>query len=206
MKYMTVILSGLFFAGCSVVGIRTTEEPDYSLIYEEEDFEVREYGEILVAETTSDGEYSESTRKGFRKLAGYIFGDNTKKMEIAMTAPVMIENENVEIAMTAPVLQQKEDSGWRMQFVMPSEFTINTLPLPNNSDVTLKTLPKSKFAVVRFSGFLSEENIRENSDKLLEWIADKGYTIASQPQSAGYDPPWTIPFLRRNEVMVKLGK
>jgi len=198
------ILSAVLLGGCSVVGIRTTEEPKFRVIESDGDFEVRQYEGYLVAKTTVDADYEESTSKGFKRLANYIFGDNVKQESISMTAPVMQEKESESLAMTAPVIREMKEGNWEMKFVMPSEYTMATLPKPIDSLVILDEEPEKKVAVTRYSGFMSEEKFESNKNRLLKWIDEKGYTPVSAPVSAGYDPPWTIPFLRRNEVMVEI--
>lgn len=198
------ILSAVLLGGCSVVGIRTTEEPKFEVIESEGDFEVRQYETYLVAKTTVTADYEESTSKGFRRLANYIFGDNIKEESITMTAPVIQEEKNEEISMTAPVIREMKEGKWEMRFVMPAEYTMETLPTPTDTLVTLEEEPAKKMAVKSYSGFMSEEKFESNKNSLLKWIEEKGYSAIAPPLSAGYDPPWTIPFLRRNEVMVEI--
>jgi len=207
MKYVLIALLGiLLLTGCSVFGIRTTEEPAYRILVEDDEFQVREYADYIVAETVVLGDYKQGTSAGFRRLADYIFGNNRAKQDIKMTAPVLQEKESEKIAMTAPVLQEKSGDSWRMSFVMPVEYTLETLPQPLDTLIKIRTIKGKKVAVTLFSGLLSEHKIQENAKKLMAWVDAKGYQALSSPRSAGYDPPWTIPFLRRNEVHIDIAE
>lgn len=193
----------------SVAGIET---PKYEVISEHKDYEVRRYAPHILAEVTMDGEYRNAMNGGFRKLADYIFGNNTSvtkdkgSEKIAMTAPV-IERQTAseKIAMTAPVIEQQKAPGSRVvAFVMPSEYTLDTLPKPNNPDVRLVEVPAKDYAVVRFSGTASEEKALEMKRRLLEALKRDQRATVGEPMLAQYNPPWTPPFMRRNEVMVEL--
>lgn len=140
---------------------------------------------------------------GFRLLADYIFGNNSVKQEIAMTAPVQ-QQESMKIAMTAPVQQQSAGDDWQVSFVMPSEYTMETLPKPVNDRVTLKEIPAKAFAVITFSGMNSDENVQEHEKILVEYIEANDLTVSGTPKYAFYNPPWTLPPMRRNEVMIEL--
>ena len=189
-------------AGCTVFGIRTVEEASHKTIVKDGRFSVRQYCDSIIAETFVDADYKGAGSIAFRRLAGYIFGKNQRNEKIAMTAPVIQEPRSEKIAMTAPVLQEKSGQGWRMAFVLPSELTIDTAPEPLDPNVTVRKAKGKKVAVVRYSGRLREAHIEANATKLRNWIYEKGYKAVSEPRSAGYDPPWTLPFLRRNEVHI----
>ena len=183
-----------------------TEEPAYSVKMTEADFEVREYAPRIVAETTVSGDFADAPSIGFRRLADYIFGNNTKKTEIAMTAPVAQERQSEKIAMTAPVSQERiKDSSWLITFTMPSAYTIESLPKPNSELVTIKQLPPAKFAVVKFSGFNKQKTVIEKTDSLRQWLRSKSINEkGAEPIYARYNPPWTPWFLRRNEILIEL--
>ena len=122
-----------------------------------------------------------------------------------MTAPVMQEPRAGEkISMTAPVLQEEDGAGWRMSFVMPAKYTMDTIPKPIDPMVVLREVQGRKVAAIRYKGLLSEENIKEKTKELEGWLEKNGYRALSKFRSAGYDPPWTIPFLRRNEVQADI--
>jgi hypothetical protein len=207
MKYAAVLLS-FFTLLLSAGKAMATEEPKYSLIEKDGAFEVRTYNSKLIAEVVLEGEMSDATSAGFRLLADYIFGNNTapsgKSEKISMTAPVTVENRSEKIAMTAPVAIQSEQKGWRVWFVMPSHFTLATLPKPNNPLVVIKPIAAKRYAVVRFSGWVDDDKMQAKLKELSTWLAVKKLTSKGQPELARYNPPWTLPFLRRNEVMLEI--
>ncbi len=185
----------LFFAfgGGTLFGIRTLEAPPYTVVLEDGAIEVREYGAFLVAETSvATDDYDESGSRGFRRLGGYIFGRNrTGDSE-----------ESRKIPMTVPVIQERRDEAWTMAFVMPSEHTRETLPEPLDPSVEFRTVPGRTVAALRYTGFVTEAKMRARTERLKVWLTERGYAAASVPRSARYDPPWTIPFLRRNEILI----
>lgn len=204
MKKLVSLLSSVWLAGCSVMGIRDTPEPHYQVLLQDREFEVRAYPPLLVAETVVSADYAEAGSIGFKRLAGYIFGGNTARQSMAMTTPVIRQAESEEIAMTAPVLQQTDGRQWRMAFVMPEGYRLDTLPIPLDDKVVLKEVPGKKVAVLSYSGSLNENTIAANSQKLLDWVNQRAYTPISSARSAAYDPPWTMPMLRRNEIHIDI--
>lgn len=193
-------------AGCSLFGIRSGyESAAYEIIQEDGSFELRGYEALVVARTSTRATYDESGSASFRRLFGYIAGNNETGKGIAMTTPVFQEGPgSTKIAMTTPVIEKRSGDEWTMAFVVPAEYTLESAPKPTDPDVSLAEIPPRKVAVVRYSGFLSEEKLRDQTVRLLEWIDANGLTPVSGPRSAGYDPPWTIPFLRRNEVLIEV--
>lgn len=204
MKILLLSLVTILITSCSVFGVGNIEEPNYEVLLEENDFQVRQYPEILVAQTTTSGEYKETSSQGFKRLAGYIFGDNVAKEKISMTAPVLQERKSEKIEMTAPVYRQQEDSNWTMTFVLPSEYTLETAPTPNDKNVNIKQLPGNKVATLRYSGRMTEASLNEHTQKLENWVNEKDFTVIGSPYSAAYDPPWTLPMLRRNEIHLQI--
>lgn len=181
-----------------------TEEPPYTAILTEGSFEIREYPSLIAAEVTVTGERSEAISAGFRLLAGYIFGGNTRKQSIAMTAPVtQTQQGNEKIAMTAPVTQSGNELGWTVRFIMPQGYTLNTLPIPNDSRVKLVALESVRVAVVKFSGLAKEPEIIERTQQLKQFLQEQKLVAVGSETLARYDPPWTLWFLRRNELMIK---
>lgn len=163
----------------------------------DEDMELRRYGPVLIAETEIEaGSFSEASDIGFRRLAGYIFGDNAAQQEIAMTAPVLMESS---MAMGS----QSGEGSWRMAFAMPSEWTMDSLPRPNNEKVQLVTLPEREVAAVRFAGRGSPEQFSA-AEKRLRAALEKRDLKAGRVSTARYNAPWVPPFLRRNEVLIDL--
>jgi hypothetical protein len=204
LKSLKQMLASLFLAGCSMVGVRNSAEAAYTVILQDGDFEIRLYQPMLVAETVINADYTNSGSIGFNRLAGYIFGNNRQREKIAMTTPVYREPQGEKIAMTAPVIQQKVADEWLMTFVMPPEYNLNNLPEPLDPLVNIKSVASKKVAVIRYSGSLSEEIIKEKTHQLNNWLLKKPYKILSTARSAAYDPPWTIPALRRNEVHIDI--
>jgi hypothetical protein len=217
-----IVRTSIFLALGLVLGgtAMATEEPKFELISKEKSIELRRYPAFIVAETWVDGDMSEASNKGFRAIAGYIFGDNkaaggTDPAKIAMTAPVTLEPAapSQKIAMTAPVtiepqagetLNMEGAKRWRVHFVMPSQYTLTTLPKPNNTAVTLREVPAKTWAVLNFSGFNTEARVQQHTDELLAWVGAKKMTRIGNPQLARYDPPWTLPMFRRNEIMLEV--
>jgi effector-binding domain-containing protein len=179
-----------------------TEEVPYTVIEQKGAFELRQYPPHIVAETTVEGAFDEVGNIGFRRLADYINGENRSKQSIAMTAPVRQEAQAEKIAMTAPVGQVKSGDSWRITFVMPSKYTLDTLPEPIDSRVTIEQEPGRKVAAVRYSGTWSRKSYEENRARLLAWIEERGFKQTAEPVWARYNPPFMPWFLRRNEILI----
>ena len=204
MKKLITVLTAFFLAGCSVLGIRTADEPNYQVLNNYGHIQIRHYPALVVAQTEINADYKNSSSQGFQRLAGYIFGNNKKRQKIAMTAPVIQEQQAETMTMTAPVIQQKSGSVWLMAFVLPQGYSLSTAPEPLDSAVVIKEIPDKKVAVIRYSGSLSEQGIEGKSEELQNWLTIKGYQAISPSRSAAYNPPWTLPFLRRNEVHIDI--
>lgn len=207
-RFISPLLLSLLLTGCSVIGIRSgTEQPDY-LVVEQlgDDVEVRRYGPRVYAETVVEGDADaeESRSAAFRILAAYIFGANRGGDEIAMTAPVEARDRSEKIAMTAPVetAPASEGGGYAMRFFLPAGYSLKTAPEPTDSRVRLGRLPEQTMAVLRFSGDRGEDRVAEMKARLLARLDDSEWRPTGMPVAYFYDPPWTIPFLRRNEVAV----
>lgn len=192
-----------------------TEEPRYVLLEKSEPFELRSYAPRIVAEVKVDGDLDAASKQGFRVIAAYIFGKNQVNEKIAMTAPVGIESgdqsKGAKIAMTAPVMIEGNKSPdkntnhqWTLSFVMPAEYTLDTLPKPLDSQVKIREVPSEKRAVITFSGFYNENKVQEKTEALRDWMRSKNLKAIGEPQFARYNPPWTLPFMRRNEVMIQV--
>lgn len=190
---------------CAMVGpvMSNVEQPSYEVISSEGSIDIRQYVPIIIAETEVQGEREEAIGKGFRLLADYIFGNNSVKQEIAMTAPVQQQNSK-KISMTAPVQQQIQDGTWKVSFVMPAEYSIDKLPKPNNERVKLKEVLEKRYVVIQFSGLNSNDNIAQHEKILMHYIEANKIKTAGPPKYAFYNPPWTLPFMKRNEIMMQL--
>jgi len=185
-----------------------TEEPKFTLLEKDQSFELRLYEPKILAEVVVNGTMREASSKGFKLIADFIFGNNIaasgKSEKISMTAPVLIEPHAEKISMTAPVNVEQSGAGWKVNFVMPSQFTLETLPKPNNPLVKIKPIPAKKFAVIQFSGLVDEEKMAKKVTDLEQWISTKQLKVLGNAELARYNPPWTLPFLRRNEVMIEV--
>ena len=194
------------------------EEPAHTVVERDGRIELRDYAPTIVAETVVDGDLSGASNRGFRTIAAYIFGANRSvgasgSEKIEMTAPVGIEPASEKIAMTAPVSAERQGSDalsgegrWTIRFTMPASYTLATLPRPENAAVVLREVPGGRHAVLVFSGFTGEDKVRANTAELLAWMAGKGMKPAGPPQLARYDPPWQLPFMRRNEIVVPVAR
>jgi hypothetical protein len=204
MRFLRV-LSAIALTGCSVVGIRTgTPEPRYSVVATLGHVEIRDYAPRIAASTTVTADEVTARSIGFRRLAGFIFGKNSKSASIEMTAPV-VQSASSKIAMTAPVVQQQNAAGaWVIQFIMPAEYTLQTLPKPLDPQVQIITLPAETFAVYRFSG--SRDAVAETRAQMIlaRDLAGSAWAPIGPPLAWFYDPPWTLPWFRRNEVALQV--
>ncbi len=168
-------------------------------------YEIRLYPQYIVAQTVVEGSYREALNKGFRIVAGYIFGGNTKKEKIAMTSPVVEKGASSEsIAMTSPVMASIEGESHTIAFGMPRSYTLETLPIPNDARVQLVTIPEKKMAVVRFSWIRTDSRVQSKKNELLDLLKRDNITTVGEVQYAGYNAPWTPPWMTRNEVMVEV--
>lgn len=192
-------------AACGPIMSSNVEHAKYDIISSAGNIEIRDYAPHIVAEVTVSGERKVAIKQGFRLIADYIFGNNTASSKVAMTAPV-IQQPSEKIAMTAPVIQQGSGNEWNVRFVMPVSYTLASLPKPNNTVVTLHEITSKRYVAIRFSGMAGEETLKEKTDALNTFIVDKKLKTLSTPTFAFYNPPWTLPFFRRNEVMVEIAK
>ena len=208
MNISRYILAGLsiFTLSSLVFGNPATaiEKAKYTILEKDDDFEIRQYEAQIVAETYVEGNLKDSGNDGFRRLYAYISGDNKKKQSISMTAPVGQEAGSQKIPMTAPVSQEKKDRQWRITFLMPGEYSLETLPEPLDERVKLIEEPGRLMAAVRYSGTWSEKGYKENKALLEEFIDKRGLVRKGPAIWARYDPPFMPWFLRRNEVLIPI--
>ncbi len=179
---------------------RRVDEPAYTIELRDGSFEVRRYAPRVVAETRVAGTRDDAANEGFRRIAAYIFGGNHRAERVAMTAPVSQRASGERIAMTAPVSQRGGGAAWTVAFTMPSTHTLATLPTPNDARVSLREAPEARVAVVRFADSADDDAVRTQTEALSRWAASKGLRVTGAAELNRYDPPWTLPFLRRNEV------
>lgn len=178
------------------------EQPDYKIEESSGPIEVRSYSPMIAAEAVVEGERKKAIGEGFRLIAAYIFGANQPNAKIAMTAPVQQQKQT--IAMTAPVIQQGKKDAWTVRFIMPQSWTMTTLPAPSDARVSLKPIPARRFVALTFSGFASDAAIAERTNELRSYVTEHKLDTTGEPYLAFYNPPWTLPFFRRNEVMLEL--
>jgi hypothetical protein len=171
------------------------ETLEYRVIKKQKNIEIRQYSSYIKASVTFATK-EEYDRLAFKTLANYIFGENIK-----MTTPVL-EGEN--IGMTSPVIMETSKSSWTMAFTMPSRYTMDTLPLPKNKNIKIYEVPENLMATFRYSGFRTEAKFKKYEAKLKNWLESNESYILGKSLSAGYNPPWTLPFFRRNEVLIEL--
>ena len=208
MKSLLPILVSIFVAGCSVVGQSGVDTAPYTLLESDElqKIEVRNYESMVLVSASMSGA---SGNSAFRKLFKYIGGENEGATEIAMTAPVIMDDKNMnkkgtEISMTAPVFMNESAGTSLMSFVMPNNFTLATTPKPTDPDVQVSEVKNYKVATIQFSGTLSDSNVAKYAQILSTWIINNGYTAISSPVKAGYNGPITLPMMRRNEVLIEV--
>jgi transposase len=201
-----VLMINLILSACSVVGVRALEEPAYQTQLQEGNFEIREYASYLVAEVFMEGEdFDEASGDGFRILADYIFGNNlSRPSAVQMAGKAEAASEN--IAMTAPVQmdQGEQPDQWRMAFSLPSKWNLETAPVPNDQRVKLREVLPERMVVLQFSGRMGAHDLEEKEQELRQWATKQGITVVGSVRTARYDPPWTLPFLRKNEVQLKV--
>jgi hypothetical protein len=198
-----ILVLGLTFTGTAMA----IEEPRYSVLENTPPFELRSYEPMIVAEVQVDGDLDTASRQGFQLIAAYIFGKNQVNDGADNSAPIIIEerpSKSAKIAMTAPVIVENSAERWTVSFVMPAEYTLATLPKPLDSRVQIRTLPAVKKAVIQFTGFYDGQKVTKKTIELEGWIRGNNLQAIGSPQFARYDPPWTLPFLRRNEILINV--
>lgn len=202
-RFVTVTFIVVFF-GVTITprDVMAVEEARYSIIEKEKGFELRQYESHIVAETVVEGGFDEVGNEGFRRLYQYISGNNRKRESISMTAPVSQEVSSEKIAMTAPVAQERMGGQWRITFVMPSRYTMESLPKPLDARVELKTVPGRLMAAFRYSGTWSRKRYEDRKAQLLEVVEKRGLRPIGEPVFARYNPPYMPWFWRRNEVLI----
>ena len=170
--------------------IMANEQPDYTVIKKDNEFEIRQYTNFLTATVETEGERDDAIGKGFRILFKYISGENKNKESISMTIPVMQKSTGA--------------NKWNVSFVVPKKFNLQNVPQPDNQSVKIINNPNLQVIVITFSGLFSDANIKENETKLRNYIKQMGLKIDEPAIYASYNAPWTPWFLKRNEVLFKL--
>jgi hypothetical protein len=186
------------------MGIRSSEEPSYRVLSEDGDIQIRLYQPMLIAETAIEADYSQAGKIGFNRLARYIFGGNVQNKEMSMTTPVFRESIGQLETKNEATQHAPNNNKWLMSFVMPPSFDLTTLPEPSDPLVIIESITAKKVATLRYAGSLNQERMTEYSQILSAWLDERHIKPLSSPRSAAYDPPWTIPSLRRNEIHIDI--
>ena len=207
MNKALLIFITFLITGCSVFGDNGVEDAPYSVLANDakDNIEVRRYEPMILVSTSMSGSGQNSA---FRKLFRYITGENVGANDIAMTAPVFMDNietsQGVDIPMTAPVFMDEQSNEPVMSFVMPKDFTMSSTPKPTNPNVWVSEIKDYTVVAIQFSGLLSDSNIEKHTKILSQWVKDKGYSSSGKVVSAGYNGPFTLPMFRRNEVLMEI--
>jgi SOUL heme-binding protein len=208
MRLVLILVAGVLLGGCSLFGIRSGyEQPAYTVSDNLDDrVEIREYAPRLAAETPRAAGDEDSRDEAFRVLFDYINGANQGQAEVEMTAPVEVGAPE-QVEMTAPVeTGASQQDGKVMRFFLPASYTLGTAPKPTDPRVKIVEVPQATVAVLRFSGLWDEQTFEAREAELLGLLDGSAWRAAGSPSTLFYDPPWTLPFLRRNEVAVPVVK
>lgn len=200
-----LLLIGLILVFLGGTHAMAIEETPYEIVKAEGSFEIRDYDSYILAQTFVEGDFEDAGSKAFKRLFRYISGENKARTEIAMTAPVS-QASGEKIEMTAPVGQEKSGEQWLVSFMMPASYTMETLPVPDDSRVKLRQVPARRMVAARYSGFWSEKNYKKNKLKLENWIQKEGLTVIGGPIWARYNAPFVPWFLRRNEILMPVSR
>ncbi len=232
-KQIILVIAGLLIVWSAVTLYvqHTIDQPQYTVLIPNKNYEIRQYKSYIVAQTQVQGDYRQAASLGFRILADYIFGNNTKQSTVQMTAPVAIkESENIQmtapvtitentninmtspvtikesesINMTSPVTITKDQQDYTVSFVMPFDYTLQTLPKPNNTQVEIKTQPARKVAALKFSWYADPKRVEAKKQELRSLLSQDGVSTKGTPEYAGYDAPLSAPWLRRNEIIIEI--
>jgi DNA gyrase inhibitor GyrI len=209
------VIAGVVVLGAALSGsiVSNVEQPAYRILDKQGDIEIRDYPPMIVAETRTVGERQAAINEGFRAIADYIFGHNAGSRKVAMTAPVLQQSEEPAASpagagsATTPIAPTANAAAtWSVRFIMPAGSTMDNLPAPANPAVRLREVPGQRIAAIRFSGTADADSVAANTSALTRFIADKGLHALAPPTYAFYNPPWTLPFMRRNEVMIEVAR
>lgn len=199
-----IVLIVLWTFGSYLV-VRTIEKPAYTIIENRGGYEVRKYESYIVAETKVSGNRQEAVTTGFQIIADYIFGNNVSKKGIAMTAPVLESQVSEKISMTSPVLSTESTVGDRViAFVLPSAYTLETLPIPNNNAVTLREVPAHTVAALTFTWYATPSRIEKKKEELISLLERDKVSPIGDIQVAQYNPPLSMPLILRNEIIIPI--
>ena len=205
LRGMLVVVSSLWLSACGLFGVSNVKEAKFDSVLVDNDFSVRQYAPAMLAQVSLvANRYEDVSNTGFRSLFRYIDGNNRQQKKIAMTTPVVSQSAE-KIAMTSPVVVTSTgQQRYTMSFFLPRQYTAANAPLPLDSKVKLVARPAMKMAVIRFSGSVTGARISLMTQRLRDWMKPRGYQAVGRPQVALYNPPWTLPPLKRNEVLIPI--
>lgn len=207
--YWVIGVGLVLWIGSTLYITFTVKEPGYTIVEKRLGYEIRRYDSYIVAETEVDGTYDTALNNGFKILADYIFGNNIamtapvsdqKGVELSMTRPVVEE----KIAMTAPVLDEERNEKHVISFVMPAEYSMETLPRPNNTLIKIKKIESKTVAVLRYGWYPTKERVEKRKSELIKFLERDGIKVISPVRNAFYNAPFSFPLLYRNEVMADI--
>ncbi|MFT5396024.1 MAG: hypothetical protein ACI85N_001213 [Gammaproteobacteria bacterium] len=199
---ITVVIALIIFGPIDAMAI---EEAKYEVIKKDNRFELRDYATHILAETVVEGNLEDAGNVAFKRLFRYISGDNRSSDKVAMTAPVSQQQIGEKIKMTAPVGQQRSQENWAVSFMMPDAYTMESIPEPEDPKIILRQVPARRMATIRYSGFWSEEGYLRYKVDLESWIQKMGLIIEGEPIWARYNSPFSLWFMRRNEILIPVG-
>lgn len=194
--WMTLLLISI---GATLMAI---EQAKYQVVMKDGQFEIREYESYILAEVEIEGEMELASSQAFRPLFNYISGENRTQTKVAMTTPVSQEPLSEKISMTTPVSQERSENAWAVSFMMPADYTMNTIPIPTDPRVKLREVPGRQVATVKYSGRWTESGYQQHKQLLEAWIESKGLSMTGTAIWARFNAPYTPWFMRRNEVQI----
>ena len=199
-----MLVTHILGSAVNAFGIRTGESPKYDVIHEDGELEIRRYPALLRAKTFVAGDYETSSEIGYKRLASFIAGHNSGELRVyPVDAAPRSSSCGEHIAMTTPVLQAPAESGWSTAFILPRKYSFSTAPKPWDAEIELEQVPPQTMAILRYSGSVDADRIQRKFREVRGWVQSIGWRSISEPLAAQYDPPFTIPFLKRNEVLVR---
>ena len=181
-----------------------TEKAKYTVVHDFKDFEIRDYPPAIVAETDVESDFEDAGNEGFRRLFAYISGSNSRRQPISMTAPVT--QSDAATKMAGSFIERVKTASYAVSFLMPSNSTIENLPLPKDNRVKIRRIPAVRFASIRYSGFWSQGEFDRNLKKLVKGVEREHFRMTGSPVWARYDPPFIPWFMRRNEILIAIAR
>jgi len=198
------LLVSLLLSGCSILGQRYGEEALYATLFKDGNYEIRLYEPLIIAQVAAEGGYLRATRSGYQRLTDYVSGNNLTQQSVDVNPPQLVSRTKPKTELTMPYYEEYLDGVWLTSVALPERYTPAILPKPVDESITFKALPRMRVAVITFSGYRSERLITNKANQLLQWMNQEKLTSASPARSAIFDPPLTIPGLRRHEIHISI--